>query len=785
MRARTFCLAAAALSLVAALGSMYVGDLRAQTDWVLVDVSSSHVQGRADFVAHVGAAVREAQSAAGRDDVAWSVVVYGATARQVAGANLPAVLRRAVEEEGEPASNLAAALHVVSSRLDTVPRNIVVVGDGGGASAATTAAAMELGRMGVTWSLISPPARSECVVDLLGVQAPARVVKGARVHVLAKLAYGCAPTGPATDEQVLLVARHGERVLAQVALAEAPSEALSSTPDARIQEVALDVGLMSTEVLELTVEARVQRAGRVVRRSQPVELVLDCGNEPRVDLLDAAADDQGSAQGEAAVETLLQQAGLHVRRLRASPLHGYGDVVVRWDPSCADDEAARLCHEALQQGRGVVLVHAASSAACGAAPEAALHLGAQPPRRRWHVLLDVSGSMAGEPLQTARAALSSWLDTLGADSEVWVHPFAAELGPAQRWTATDAPALSPPRGATRLVEALRATLMTRVQLQDGLLVVSDGQAADVAAALALAPSLRALAEERQVALRAVAVGNEPELELLAAVTGQTPLAAGDLQAVDAATRLRAALVQASGADARVELAQPVVLTAASERGRALAQAWQSSARGWLAQPAPDADALVQWPLPQGASTFAALRRSHAGYVLSLAGECVAGASPHAATGLATAVRLLAARTADGTRPWTRVTATALVVEDLPGAASAAMEVALWADGVERGTLLFTAHAHAPQSRQADLTAVRELAGAAARVDLVAADWRLTVPQRLYAELAPAERFTPPQVESSSWSRMGRPSRWLMWSAAFWILSALLVPLIKARALRSR
>jgi hypothetical protein len=127
----------------------------------------------------------------------------------------------------------------------------------------------------------------------------------------------------------------------------------------------------------------------------------------------------------------------------------------------------------------------------------------------------------------------------------------------------------------------------------------------------------------------------------------------------------------------------------------------------------------------------------------------------------------------------------LVVEDLPVAAPAAMEVALLADGIERGTLLFTAPAHAPQSRQADLTAVRELAGAAARVDLMTADWRLTVPQRLYAELAPAERFIPPQVESSSWSRMGRPSRWLMFSAAFWILLALLVPLIKARALRSR
>jgi hypothetical protein len=269
----------------------------------------------------------------------------------------------------------------------------------------------------------------------------------------------------------LLVACNGERVLAQVALNEAPSETLSSPPDDRVQEVALDVGVMSTEVLELTVEARVQRAGRVVRRSQPIELVLDCGNEPRVDLLDAAADDQGAAQAVAAVETLLQQAGLHVRRLRASPLHGYGDVVVRWDPSCANDQAARLCREALQQGRGVVLVHGPSSAACGAAPEAALHLGAQPPRRRWHVLLDVSGSMDGFPIRTAQLLMADLVGGLRAEDRFNVMTFASgsELM-AERSVSADATAVRRAldlvgnqrgSGGTELLPALKRALACR------------------------------------------------------------------------------------------------------------------------------------------------------------------------------------------------------------------------------------------------------------------------------------------------------------------------------------
>jgi|GEM_PF-6850714 len=776
MRLRTFCLAAAALSLVAALVSMFVGALRPHTDWVLVDVSSSHVQGRADFVTHVESAVRAAQADAASAGVACEVLVYGATARRVSAESLSPLLQRVVESEGESSTNLAAALAVVSSRLDSAPRKVVLLGDGGGASAAAAATALELGRWGALWRLVAPPARSACVVDLLGVQAPARIVKGARVHVVAKLAYDC-PASAANDEQVLVVARSGARVLTQVAL-----------PAAGQSEVALDLGLMPDKPLELAVEAQVQRAGRLVRRSPPIELVLDSGTEPRVDLLElpsttsrAAAD----AQALSALESALQQAGVYVRRVRTSPNDGYGDVVLVWDPSCADDEGARLCREALQQGRGVLLVHGPQSAACGTPPEAALRVGAQPPRRRWHVVLDVSGSMAGEPLQAARTALSNWLDTLGVEAEVWVHPFAAELAPAQRWTTTEAPTLAPPRGATRLAEALRATLQTRVQAQDGLLVVSDGQAADLATARALAPALRELAQERGVLVRAVAVGIEPDLELLADLTGHPPMAAGDLRAVDGASRLRAALVQATGADARIELAQPVELAPATERGRALAFAWHSSARGWLADPTADAEALVQWPLPQGASTFAAVRRSRAGLVLSIAGDFDAGATTHLADGLAASVRFLAPRTTADSRPWVRVTNSVLAVEDVPAMTPAAIEVALWADGVERATLLFTAPAHAPQSRQASLTEVRELVGEASRVDLVADAWRVTVPHRLHSELAPQQPFTPPNVESSSWSRMGRPSRWLMLSAAMWILVALLEPLIKARALRSR
>ncbi len=149
------------------------------------------------------------------------------------------------------------------------------------------------------------------------------------------------------------------------------------------------------------------------------------------------------------------------------------------------------------------------------------------------VLVDASGSMAGAPAQAARAALVRLVERAPvADglSTVWFgsDARAIDLGrPGQRADVERRRELSrsawntpEPRGPTRIWRALddfeREIDASRRTLA---ILVSDGRDPDRADLAARAGALRARLEGRSAELAVVAVGSDPDLELLAALAG--------------------------------------------------------------------------------------------------------------------------------------------------------------------------------------------------------------------------------------------------------------------------
>ena len=774
VRLRAVCLAGAALMLVAALVSSWLAADARRCDWILVDLSRSHLAGRSGAAEGVRAAVAQAAAEARSGGAGLELVFYGDGARRVAagdGELAAAAARevlRAAALGGEGQSDLGAALHLVAARDDGRARRVLVLGDGGGDGPQARAAAAELAAQGARLELAPAAARDGSCAELLALRVAPRVPSGARVQAVASVA-GVHASG----EEIRLVARRADGlVLAQV---EVPPAALAWRRD-----VLLDLGSVpQAGVLECVVEAQVVAGGRVLRASPALAVRVASGDTVLVDVCGVPEDAER-------VLALCADAGLSARRVVPGQASELGDVLVECDPTAGTSLAAR----ALAQGAGVVQLLGARCAAAGAVPGGALRPGApRAPQRELHVLLDLSGSMSGAPARAASRALSDWLDRLGPGRELAVHPFAARLGPALRWSAAAPPALEAPRGPTALAESLRELLEKRLPAGALLVVVSDGEDGDPAGALASAARLREAAARRGVRTVAVAAGAEPDRALLAALCGAPVLDAGDLATEGAVERLTDALQEASGGEARVQLAQAAPLFPADETlGRSLAAAWTAAAAGWRAEPADGARALLAWRLAQGDETcFAALRDEGSGRVLSVAAASgTSGGALDTPAGLAAAV--LAVRGARE-RPRLHREGARLVLE---GAADAPAHLLarVLVDGAEAGSIELQAPAQARSTRQGDWTALRTLAAGGTRVELAwagAGGGTRSAPLlcALEPEAPPEAPFVPPAPEEVSLSRLGAPARGLVLVASVLLLAALLAPWIKGRAAAGR
>ncbi len=145
------------------------------------------------------------------------------------------------------------------------------------------------------------------------------------------------------------------------------------------------------------------------------------------------------------------------------------------------------------------------------------------------LVVDTSGSMAGEKWDNARNALDRFLlDLLGPDDEVFLYQFNADAYLLESWT-TDRPRLSRamrgivPRGGTAMYD----TLAEAVPLADSgrhrkkaLVVISDGNDTNSSTAV---PDLKRLIRETEVLVYAIGIDGEAEYTSSGGVFGRPPV----------------------------------------------------------------------------------------------------------------------------------------------------------------------------------------------------------------------------------------------------------------------
>ena len=145
------------------------------------------------------------------------------------------------------------------------------------------------------------------------------------------------------------------------------------------------------------------------------------------------------------------------------------------------------------------------------------------------LVVDTSGSMAGEKWDNARSALDRFLiDLLGEDDEVFLYQFNSDPFLLQDWT-TDRARLSRamarivPRGGTAMYD----TLADAVPLADSgrnrkkaILVISDGNDTNSSTAV---PDLKRLIRETEVLVYAVGIDGHGESTTTGGVFGRPPV----------------------------------------------------------------------------------------------------------------------------------------------------------------------------------------------------------------------------------------------------------------------
>jgi hypothetical protein len=260
------------------------------------------------------------------------------------------------------------------------------------------------------------------------------------------------------------------------------------------------------------------------------------------------------------------------------------------------------------------------------------------------LLVDASGSMAGAPFESVRAAIAPVLDAALPQDDVEVRFFAddvsAPLGihaaqradPEARRAFLEAVVHArEPQGSTQLWRALDRIAATRASsARDALvLLLSDGRDPDRADLGTRGAALRARLGSAHARLAVIAAGDDPDRELLASLLlpGESIEDAGDLGRPDAAGRLARAFAREIARDA-VRSGPIEVLPVAQPSGPAAEIARASTALAPIAR-AVRADLAHStssasrdeafWSAPDGAP-LGAIARVGSGLVASLAFE---------------------------------------------------------------------------------------------------------------------------------------------------------------------
>jgi Mg-chelatase subunit ChlD len=535
----------------------------APTRIVLLDVSASTLGADTLLLATgVSARLRSIQSAArarGEDVIG---IAFGRGARRF---DLDAPLERQFARP-EDASDLDVALLLAERAADERDvRGIDLIGDGTWTGVDPSVRAARLAARGIGIDRVDPRTSYADEAGILPLASPLRVRRGAPVAVEVEVWHQRgAPALRADSARVLVVTgvlteggRREERFV------RVPIDGPPSANATRTLRVALDFGPLRGDHASLTARVDLEFDGVTratgLAQDDVATAEITAADVLRVGVIGSAGARRsaieafGADLSNARTGTGLAGACVGLDAIPAPGSRGF-DVLVTVDAALDAEDARRL--DAWVAGGGGWIEFAGAGFAGGARPRAAaLEPSSDDERpREIRVLLDASGSMAGTPARTARAALALLVERAPDGDGLSARWFSDEDGaaidlgrpgerayPERRRDLVALAARAPePHGPTRIWSALEQLERSLDPAQRTLaILVSDGRDPDRADFAARAQAQRARLAARDAELAVVAVGADPDRELLAALAGgeSNVLAGGELGDAGAIDRL--------------------------------------------------------------------------------------------------------------------------------------------------------------------------------------------------------------------------------------------------------
>lgn len=459
-------------------------------------------------------------------DVTFSVIRFAASA--VIEPSMPAgsddLPRTAVLDLH--ASNIEAALTTALRGMDPERSNtLLLLSDLRATRGNTQAGLQRVADAGVPLFYLSPdPGAVTLPFELLGLTAPDRTIAGSTVAVTVDVLGH-------TSTSVRLVLRNGDRVIAARQIALEPGTVHSTELSFSAQEVGM-------QQLTASLESDTAAGGssgeswrtqshvlQVVGAAPLLHLSRSGANRGLLRSLELAGRDVTvlSAAGFSARPDALAQAGVVLLEDLA-----LGDL--------ADRDWERLISAVRDDGKGLAVLGGGRSFGAGGYRRSRLEsilpvtaeAGEPQPPADLMFLLDRSGSMAEDRggsnrFALARRAVLDSLAMLQAGDRAGIISFAADAelrlpltDAAAAQAAADKALALASRGGTRLLPALRLAgeELAHSERRKLIVLVTDGFAAEEDLA-GLAKELR----ERDITVIALAVGDDPDLDSLAQLTG--------------------------------------------------------------------------------------------------------------------------------------------------------------------------------------------------------------------------------------------------------------------------
>ena len=543
---------------------------------ILVDVSASATRPSPNFASRVRSELEQEAIAAEESGEELLIVVAGAEVRRVFGPGSPEQFRAELRGEAGPAfdpisaneagtrSELAQGARLIRELLQksaATKASLLTIGDGSFTGTDPTSAIRQLVASGVAWrgNLRLPAERTDAVLSEL--RAASKLEQGAPLTATVRVDLREGAVGVGGADRVVLTATNGESVRTQTAdlaaLSAELEESVQLTAASEVFSFSLGPVGPGRTVLEAILKTESDAPSLdPIPENDRLQRVMYAGEPLVVGWLSAPELEPSLRQFAAGLPAGFSSLFLQPEELVAA--FSELDALFVFDRSL-EDLPAGLCESFVKSGGGLFLAGGWRLLRGWDASEVRrvrellpLQLQSGAPRERdVIVLVDGSGSMAGEPFEMVRDAVRELVRAAPSRDEIRLRFFTlalhssrtlrearSETGSAgddstedRGRVASELLAARVPGGTTRILDSLAQLVSSRrsVNSEALVLLLSDGREDnDVVDPLERARELRAEIAAEDMRVIAFAIGEEADVDFLrTVVSDEKDLYAGD------------------------------------------------------------------------------------------------------------------------------------------------------------------------------------------------------------------------------------------------------------------